>query len=282
MAGRRIALLTTLALIAFAGNSLLCRLALARTGIDAASFTSVRLLSGALVLWLIVAIQGEKIGSAGSWYSALALFAYAACFSFAYVSLTAATGALLLFGAVQTTMIGAGLWQGERLRGPQIAGLMLAVGGLLTLLLPGLSAPPLGAALLMLGAGMAWGVYSLRAKGTPHPTRTTAGNFIRALPFAAALSVAMFPRFSLDGTGVLLAIASGGLASAVGYAIWYAALRGLNATSAATVQLSVPVLAAFGGIAFLGEAPTLRLLASSMAILGGIALITLAPRAARP
>jgi drug/metabolite transporter (DMT)-like permease len=282
MSGRRIALLTTLALIAFAGNSLLCRIALVRTGIDAASFTSIRLLSGALVLWLIVGIQGGKIGSAGSWHSALALFTYAACFSFAYVSLSAATGALLLFGAVQTTMIGAGLWQGERLRGLQIAGLMLAVGGLLALLLPGLSAPPWGAAVLMLGAGMAWGVYSLRAKGTPNPTRTTAGNFIRALPFAAALSFAMFPRFSMDGTGVLLAIASGGLASAVGYAIWYTALRGLTATSAATVQLSVPVLAAFGGIAFLGEALTLRLLASSMAILGGIALITLAPRAARP
>jgi drug/metabolite transporter (DMT)-like permease len=281
MSRRRIVLLTTLALIAFAGNSLLCRTALVRTGIDAASFTSVRLLSGALVLWLIVAIKGGKIGNAGSWHCALALFAYAACFSFAYVSLSAATGALLLFGAVQTTMIGFGFWKGERLQGRQLAGLMLAVGGLLALLLPGLSAPPLGAAVLMLGAGTAWGVYSLLGKGTANPTRTTAGNFIRALPFAAALSVAMFPRFSLDGMGVLLAIGSGGLTSAVGYAIWYTALRGLNSTSAAAVQLSVPVLAAFGGIAFLGESVSLRLLLSSMAVLGGIALITLAPRAAR-
>jgi drug/metabolite transporter (DMT)-like permease len=281
MTRRRVALLTTLALIAFAGNSLLCRIALARTGIDAASFTSVRLLSGALVLWLIVAVQREKIGGAGSWYSALALFAYAACFSFAYVSLSAATGALLLFGAVQTSMIGVGLWKGERLRGAQMVGLALAVGGLLALLLPGLSAPPLGAAVLMIAAGTSWGIYSLRGKGTPNPTLTTAGNFIRTLPFAAALSLAMLPRLSLDGNGVLLAMASGGLASAVGYAIWYTALRGLNATSAATVQLSVPVLAAFGGIAFLGEAVTLRLLLSSLAILGGIALITLARPASK-
>jgi drug/metabolite transporter (DMT)-like permease len=276
MSRRPIALLTILALTAFAGNSLLCRIAFVRTAIDPASFTSIRLLAGAVVLWLIVAIKGEKIGGAGSWYSALALFAYAACFSFAYVSLSAATGALLLFGAVQTTMIGFGLWKGERLRAPQTAGLVLAVGGLLALLLPGLSAPPLGAAALMLGAGVAWGIYSLRAKGCANPIQVTAGNFIRALPFAAALSVAMFARASLDGNGVLLAIASGGLASGVGYAVWYAALRGLNATSAATVQLSVPVIAAFGGIVLLGEAISLHLLLSSLAILGGIALITLA------
>ena len=278
---RQVVLFTALAMLAFAGNSLLCRVAFVRTGIDAASFTSIRLLSGAIVLWLIVALKQQKIDAAGSWYSALALFAYAACFSFAYVSLTAATGALLLFGAVQTTMIGFGLWNGERLQGRQLAGLMLAVGGLLGLLLPGLSAPPLPAAALMLGAGVAWGVYSLRAKGAADPTRTTAGNFMRAVPFAAALSVIMLGRLSLDGAGILLAVASGGLASGVGYAIWYTALRGLNATSAATVQLSVPVIAAFGGIAFLGEAMSLRLLITSIAILGGIALITLASRRAK-
>jgi drug/metabolite transporter (DMT)-like permease len=200
---------------------------------------------------------------------------------FAYVGLSAATGALLLFGAVQTTMIGYALCKGERLQGRQIAGLMLAVGGLLGLLLPGLSAPPLGAAMLMLAAGMAWGVYSLRAKGTANPTQVTAGNFLRTLPFAAALSIAMAARMSLDDDGVLLAIASGGLASGVGYAIWYTALRGLTATSAATVQLSVPLIAALGGIVFLGEALTLRLLVASMAIVGGIALITLAARVTR-
>jgi drug/metabolite transporter (DMT)-like permease len=276
MARPPIALLTTLALTAFAGNSLLCRIALVRTAIDPASFTSIRLLSGAIVLGLIVAVKGGKIGAAGSWTSALALFVYAACFSFAYVSLSAATGALLLFGAVQTTMIGFGLWTGERLRAPQTAGLLLAVAGLLALLLPGLSAPPIGAAALMLGAGMAWGIYSLRAKGSANPTQVTAGNFIRALPFAAALSVATSAPVSLDVNGVLLAIGSGAVASGLGYALWYAALRGLNATSAATVQLSVPVIAAFGGIVFLGEAVSLRLLLSSLAILGGIALMTLA------
>lgn len=271
-------LLTTLALIAFAGNSLLCRVALAHTGIDAASFTSIRLASGALALWLIVAVKGKQVGAAGSWASALALFAYAAAFSFAYVSLSAATGALLLFGAVQSTMIGVGLWRGERLRARQLGGLALALAGLLGLLLPGLSAPPLPAAALMLGAGVAWGVYSLRGRGASDPTVVTAGNFLRALPFAAALSAVMFARLSLDSAGIVLAIASGALASGVGYAIWYTALRGLSATTAATVQLSVPVIAAFGGIAFLGEAVTLRLLTASVAILGGIALITLAPR----
>jgi len=278
MSHKQVVLFTALAMIAFAGNSLLCRMALMHTSIDAASFTSIRILSGALVLWLIVTARGEKIGTEGSWYSALALFSYAAGFSFAYVSLTAATGALLLFGAVQATMVSFGLWKGERLHRRQLAGLLLASGGLFGLLLPGLSAPPLLPAMLMLCAGIAWGIYSLRAKGAANPIRTTAGNFMRAVPFAAGLSVVMFFRLSLDGSGVLYAIASGGLASGVGYAIWYTALRGLNSTSAATVQLSVPVIAALGGVAFLGEAITLRLLLTSTAILGGIALITLAPR----
>ena len=243
MRPRQLVLFTTLALIAFAGNSLLCRVALAHTGIDAASFTTVRLASGAAALWLIVAARGKQVGAAGSWPSALALFAYAAAFSFAYVSLSAATGALLLFGAVQSTMIGVGLWRGERLRARQLGGLALALAGLLGLLLPGLSAPPLPAAALMLGAGVAWGVYSLRGRGASDPTLVTAGNFIRALPFALALSAVMFARLSLDSAGIVLAIASGALASGVGYAIWYTALRGLNATTAATVQLSVPVIA---------------------------------------
>lgn len=281
MSRKQIVLLTALAMIAFAANSLLCRMALLHTRIDPASFTLIRILSGALVLALIVRVKGEKLAAAGSWYSALALFAYAAGFSFAYVSLSAATGALLLFGAVQTTMICFGLWRGERLRGRQLAGLMLAVAGLFGLLLPGLSAPPLLAAILMLGAGIGWGIYSLRAKGAANPIRTTAGNFMRAVPFAAGLSIAMLSRLSPDGAGMVYAIASGGLASAMGYAIWYTALRGLNSTIAATVQLSVPVIASLGGVAFLGEAITLRLLIASTAILGGIALIVLAPRAAK-
>lgn len=282
MSRKQVALLTALAMIAFAGNSLLCRMAFLHTRIDAASFTSIRLLSGALVLWVIVATRSNHIGAAGSWTSALALFAYAAAFSFAYVSLSAATGALLLFGAVQTTMIGFGLWQGERFHGRQMAGLVLAIAGLLALLLPGLSAPPLPPAMLMLGAGCSWGVYSLRGKNAANPIQITAGNFLRAVPFAAGLSLVMLSHRSLDGAGMLYAIASGGLASGVGYAIWYTALRGLTATTAATVQLSVPVIAALGGVALLGEAITLRLLIASAAILGGIALITLAPQCHPP
>ena len=271
--------LTALAMLAFASNSLLCRLALAHTTIDAASFTSIRLAAGAVMLWLLVrATRGAQVGS-GNWRSAFALFAYAAGFSFAYVNLPAATGALLLFGAVQATMIGHGLWAGERLRRLQLAGLVLALGGLVGLMLPGLSAPPLLGSLLMLGAGVAWGIYSLRGKSAGDPTRVTAGNFLRAVPIAAVLSLLMLGSATLDGAGVGYAVASGALASGLGYAIWYTALPALKSTSAATVQLSVPVIAALGGILFLGEALTLRLVLASVAILGGIALVILEKKA---
>lgn len=273
--------LTLLAMIAFAGNSLLCRLALKDTGIDAASFTSIRIVSGAIVLWLIVRLRNVEHRSTGTWRSALALFAYAAGFSFAYVNLTAGSGALLLFGAVQTTMIGYGYWHGERLQKRQVAGMACALAGLVGLLLPGLSAPPLAASVLMLGAGIAWGIYSLRGKGAGDPIRATAGNFIRAVPFSVGLSIAMLPFASVNPAGFWYAIASGALTSGIGYAVWYTALRGLTATSAATVQLSVPVLAAIGGILFLGEAVTLRLLLASIAVLGGVALVILAKPQAR-
>ena len=275
MSPERVFALTLLAVIAFAGNSLLCRLALKQTGIDAASFTFIRIVSGAVVLWLIVRLRGGTRSAAGSWSSALALFAYAACFSFAYARLSAATGALLLFGAVQATMIGYGLWGGERLRPWQVAGLLCAFAGLIGLLLPGLSAPPLDGAVLMLGSGIAWGIYSLRGKGVGDPIGVTAGNFLRAVPLAAGLSIAMLPWASLDSAGFWYAILSGALTSGVGYVIWYAALRGLNATTAATVQLSVPVIAAAGGIMLLGESITPRLLIASAAILGGVALVIL-------
>jgi drug/metabolite transporter (DMT)-like permease len=265
--------LTLLAMVAFAGNSLLCRLALRQTGIDAASFTSIRIVSGALTLWLITRLRSGTQPAAGSWASALALFAYAAGFSYAYVSLPAATGALLLFGAVQSTMIGYGVWSGERPGARQCAGIVCAFAGVGILLLPGLSAPPLLGSLLMLGAGVSWGVYSLRGKGAGDPTLVTSGNFLRAVPMAVVLSAVSLPGASLDSSGFCYAIASGALASGVGYAIWYSALRGLKATSAASVQLSVPVLAAIGGVIFLGESVTMRLLISSAAILGGIALV---------
>lgn len=269
----RVLLLTTLAMLAFAGNSVLCRLALKHTGIDPATFTSVRLVSGAAVLWLLVRVRDGRTAPAGNWPSALALFAYAAAFSWAYVSLPTAAGALLLFGAVQATMIGYGLWQGERLAPRQTLGLLTACAGLIALMLPGLSAPPLGGALLMVASGVAWGIYSLRGKGSGDATQTTSGNFQRAALLTLGLSALTLPQANLDSTGLLYAVVSGALTSGLGYAIWYTAVRGLPATSAATVQLSVPVIAALGGALFLNEALTPRLIMTSLAILGGVALV---------
>jgi drug/metabolite transporter (DMT)-like permease len=271
----RVILLTLLAMLAFASNSLLCRIALKHTSIDAASFATIRLISGAVMLWLVVRIRGGKQTGGGNWPSAFALFAYAAGFSFAYVSLPAATGALLLFGAVQVTMIGYGICSGERLQRWQLVGLVFAFGGLVGLLLPGLSAPPLYGSILMLGAGVAWGIYSLRGRGAGDPTKVTAGNFMRAIPFAAIMSILVFKSTSLNNAGVWYAISSGALASGIGYAIWYTALPGLKATNAATVQLSVPVLAALGGIIFLSEPISMRLILASVAVLGGIAMVIL-------
>src|SRR6185369_7671021 len=257
------------------------RVALRGGHIDAASFTLVRLAAGALILWLIVRLRSGGLGQHGSWRSALALFAYAAGFSFAYLSLPAAAGALLLFGAVQATMIGYGLWRGERLGVVPAAGVILAGAGLVGLLLPGLSAPPLAGSLLMIAAGVAWGVYSLRGRGSTDATASTAGNFIRSLPFVAALSLVMLPQAAVDVAGLGYAVASGALASGLGYAVWYSALPGLRATSAATVQLSVPVIAALGGALFLDEAITPRLVLASVAVLGGITLVITARKTAK-
>ncbi len=279
MSTLRIAALTSLAMLAFAGNSILCRIALKETGIDAASFTSIRLASGAAVLWVITLFLGRDGLGSGNWWSALALFTYAAGFSFAYISLTAATGALMLFGAVQVTMIGYGLWAGERLQKQQLFGFALAFGGLIGLLLPGLSAPPLVGSALMLIAGMAWGAYSIRGsirgKGASDATRVTAGNFLRASLLAALLSALMFSDFKADSAGVGYAVASGAITSGLGYAVWYSVVPALKAANSATVQLSVPVIAAVGGIALLGESITLRFALATLAILGGIALVIL-------
>lgn len=280
----RLILLTLLAMLAFAGNSLLCRLALERTAIDAASFTTVRLAAGAMVLWLAVRSRRDLPGGSGNWVSAAALFAYAAGFSFAYLSLPAATGALLLFGAVQATMIGYGVAAGERLSAVQALGLLLACAGLVGLLLPGARAPSVHGAVLMLGAGVAWGIYSLRGRGAGDPIRVTAGNFLRAVPMAVLFSVVWRADASFDGAGIAYAVASGALASGIGYVIWYMTLPALKASSAATVQLSVPVLAAAGGVLFLGEPIGLRLVLASVAVLGGIALVIRArpPRSSSP
>jgi drug/metabolite transporter (DMT)-like permease len=269
-------------MIAFASNSLLCRAALTHTGIDAATFTSVRILSGALILWLILKMRGAVWTAAGSWPAALALFIYAATFSFAYNTLSAGTGALLLFGAVQATMIFWGLRKGERLSVIQIAGLIVAMIGLVVLVFPGISAPPLIGSILMLASGVAWGIYSLRGRGETKPVNATAGNFVRAVPFAAVLSLILLSSARLDRAGVLYAVVSGAITSGFGYVIWYSALPGLKASSAATVQLSVPVLAATGGILLLSEPITLRYLLASIAVLSGIALVVLERKRATP
>ena len=271
MPAPRILLLTLLAMLGFAGNSLLCRLALKEGALDAASFTSLRLLFGALTLWLLVRLAQRRL--AGNWLSALALFLYAAAFSFAYLRLDTGTGALLLFGAVQVGMVVAGWRRGERLNRWQGAGFLLAIGGLLALLLPGASAPDLLGALLMALSGLAWALYSLRARNTADPLAVTAGNFLLAAPLALGLSLLQAAEVRWSGMGVFYAVVSGALTSGVCYAIWYSALRGLTAVQAGTVQLSVPILAALGGSLLLDEALSLRLALTALAVLGGIALM---------
>lgn len=300
MSTGRIFILTLLAMIAFASNSLLCRAALKESSIDPATFALVRIFSGAVALWLIMSVRQmvkvdtkatpfvESSSSStpvtrrssfryGNWISAIALFAYAAGFSFAYTSLSAGTGALLLFGAVQATMILWGLHKGERLNTIQIIGFTVAMTGLVVLVFPGLAAPPLAGSILMLGAGVAWGVYSLRGKAERHPASVTTGNFVRAVPLAAALSIIFAPWANYNLAGINYAVISGAVTSGLGYVIWYSALPGLKAASAATVQLSVPVLAATGGILLLGEPITVRYMLASVAVLGGIALVVATP-----
>jgi drug/metabolite transporter (DMT)-like permease len=259
-------------MLAFASNSLLCRVALRDTTIDAASFTSIRLASGALMLVILLRTRGVRPATGGNWPMAIMLFAYAALFSFAYRDLTAATGALLLFGAVQLTMMAWGLWHGERLAGTRLLGLAVAIGGLVALLLPGLAAPPAQAAALMLGAGVAWGIYSLLGRRAGEPIAATGGNFLRTVPFAALLILTTASRESVDYSGLAYAAASGALTSGLGYVLWYAVLPALSATAAATIQLSVPAIAAIGGAVLLAEPITARLFLASAAILGGIAL----------
>ena len=264
------------AMLAFASNSLLCRVALTETSIDAASFTALRLASGALILLVILRLRGVGATTGGSWPMAAMLFAYAVFFSFAYRDLTAATGALLLFGAVQLTMMGYGLWAGERLRGAKLLGVVVAVAGLIGLLLPGLAAPPPHAAAADAGARAPPGA-SIRCSAAAPAIRS---------PRPAAISCAPCPsprcspwpsdRYggheTVDRMGVLYAVVSGALTSGLGYVLWYAALPALRATSAATIQLSVPAIAAIGGAVLLAEPITARLLLASVAILGGIAL----------
>lgn len=267
---------TTVAMLAFAANSLLCRFALQRREIDPISFAAIRLVSGAVILAVIVRLRPDRSSpSHADWLAATMLFAYVAFFSFAYLTLPAGTGALILFGAVQLTMLSVGLRSGEKFGYVAWVGLVLAVAGLFYLVSPGISAPPLLGAALMAIAGVAWGVYSLRGRCLADPLAATAGNFARAALLAPLLSLLLIvnaPAYT-DAAGVALGIASGALTSGIGYVIWYAALRRLSAMRAATVQLSVPLIAAFGGVVFLSEAITPRLTVASTAILGGIAMV---------
>ena len=269
----RLLLLCALAMAAFAANSLLCRLALQQASIDPASFATLRVAAGVAVLLLLA--RRRVTAQPADWLAAGMLWLYMAGFAFAYVSLSAGSGALILFATVQLTMFSAGLRAGERFAASGWAGLALALGGLGYLVAPGLEAPPpLGAALMAL-AGVGWGVYSLRGRGRTDALAATAGNFLRALPLCLLLSLCLWGSWQAQPRGVLLALASGGLTSGLGYVIWYAALPGLTAMRAATLQLSVPPLAALGGVLLLGEALTARLLWASCAILGGIAMALL-------
>ena len=263
--------LTAAAMVAFAANSLLCRAALSDPTIDPASFTTVRVLAGAVVVTLL-ARRSSTGRKGGSWRGGLLLFAYAAPFSFAYLTLSTGTGALILFGAVQVTMVVAGLVSGERPSVARWTGLAMAFGGLVWLVSPGLEAPnPAGAALMAL-SGIGWGLYSVAGKGVADPLAATAGNFQRAVPAAVVISVLFISKLNLSSTGLLLATVSGAVTSGLGYAIWYKALTGLSRTVAAVVQLSVPIIAAVAGIVVLNEVLTARLVMSSMVVLGGIGL----------
>jgi drug/metabolite transporter (DMT)-like permease len=267
----RTLVLLAIALGAFAANSLLCRAALGRGAIDALGFTGVRLAAGALTLGLLALLRRAPLRAAASGPAALALFAYAILFSLAYLRLPAAVGALALFGAVQATMIGRGLVLGERLAGRAAVGLTVCLAGLVGLLLPGLEAPDPASLAMMLAAGVAWGVYSLIGRGAPEPVAANAAAFLLAAPLAL-LALAVGPKAHVTGTGLVLAAVSGAVTSGLGYAVWYAALRGLRATQAAVAQLAVPPLAALGAVAFLGETLSSRLVVCAAAILGGIAL----------
>ena len=273
MALIKLVLLAVLAMTAFAANSLLCRMALVETDIDPASFTFWRLTSGALMLTLLVVMRNQKPLQEGNMASAIALFVYAAGFSFAYISMTTGAGALLLFGAVQVTMISWGLFKGERMSALQWGGFLLALVGLILLLLPNAAVPQLSSALMMLAAGIAWGVYSLKGKGAKFPIEATAGNFIRSTPLALVLLVIFWPGGEFHAEGMAYAVASGAIASALGYALWYSILVHIAAIKAATLQLSVPVLAVFAGWLFLDEPVTLRIILSSLAVIGGVAMV---------
>jgi drug/metabolite transporter (DMT)-like permease len=278
----RIATATIFALLAFAANSILCRMALRVATIDPLTFTSIRIVSGAITLMLVLLFRSRRVRMGGSWISALELIGYAATFSVAYTALTAGTGALLLFGAVQVVMIAAGYRAGERINRAVATGWLAAVGGIIALTLPSVSSPPLWASFLMLLAGIAWGLYSLRGRRSSEPIAETAGNFVRAVPFALILNALMFSKAFCTSRGVLLAALSGALASGLGYAAWYTALPRMRSMTAANLQLCVPVIAALFGAFMFKEAITTRLIVASIFVLGGVFVATRAGATAKP
>ena len=266
--------MTCAAMVAFAANSVLCRLSLGSNLIDAATFSSLRLLSGTICLLGIVAWRHKRIRLSPPKLSAtLALFVYMTSFSFAYLSLTAGTGALILFGFVQLTMLGTALYRGERLNRPGWTGVSMALGGLVYLLFPGLEAPsPLFAALMAI-AGLAWGVYSIVGSSGQDPTTATASNFLYATPLAVIVSILTYGSFTITWQGAAYSMASGAIASGIGYAIWYTALTHIKASSAAVIQLIVPALATIGGVLFIAEPVTWRIGIATVLTIGGIALV---------
>jgi drug/metabolite transporter (DMT)-like permease len=269
----RTAVFTALALVAFAGNSLLCRMALGPAAIDAASFSTIRMVAGACCLGLLTAVTRRgNIWTQGSWLSAVILFVYAIPFSYAYGLLTAGTGALILFGTVQVTMIGGALVEGERPRARQWVGLLVAIAGLVYLLFPGIASPSPAGAALMAVAGVAWALYSIQGRGVGDPVAQNGGNFIRTLPMLLIVSVLAMRLRHVETSGAILAILSGAVTTGLGYAVWYSALRELTATRAALVQLLVPVITVTGGVLFLREPISPRVVLSAAIVIGGIAL----------
>jgi len=270
-------ILTGLALIAFAANSILCRLALGSEAIDASSFTVIRLLSGTIVLLIIVTStrNTKNVSTKGSWSASLMLFIYATTFSYAYISLDTGTGALILFGSVQVTMILLSVIAGTRLHFTEWAGVTIAFTGFVYLILPGVTAPSTIGFLLMAVAGIAWGIYTLNGRGSKSPLMDTAYNFFRTTPFIILLALITIKNTNYSSEGIILALLSGGITSGIGYTIWYIALGGLSTTQAAVLQLSVPVIATLGGVIFISETITVRLIISAAMVLGGILLVTM-------
>ena len=270
-------LLTGLALIAFAANSVLCRLALGNGSIDALSFTGIRLVSGAIALFIILSIKGNNkgISSKGSWTASFTLFLYAITFSYAYLSVDTGTGALILFGSVQITMILLSLISGTRLHISEWSGVIVAFTGFIYLIFPSITSPSINGFILMSVSGISWGIYTLKGRNSKNPLMDTTYNFLRTIPFVALLAVFTMQNIDFSSEGVIFALLSGGIASGVGYTIWYIALGDLSSTQAAVIQLSVPVIAAIGGVWFVSEIITFRLIISATIVLGGILMVVL-------